>query len=86
MPEPRGSLAGRSCRILGSAQSCRLDEAGLGRRADDPVDDRFLLEEHDRRGGPNSVASRQAGVLVDRLGHSAIAARARKSSLVPPIH
>jgi hypothetical protein len=38
---------------------------GLGRRTDDPVHDRALLEEQDRRDRPDPVPSRQPGVLVD---------------------
>src|SRR6267143_4545951 len=44
-------------------------QQGLGGLTDDPVDDRAILEEHDRRDRPDRVASRQPGVLVDVHPH-----------------
>src|SRR3989475_5022923 len=38
---------------------------GFGRRTEDPVDDRALLEEQDRRDRPDPIPSRQPWILVD---------------------
>src|SRR5438445_2565036 len=65
--EKNRSYAGAPLRSVTGSRSRVHDvlQHGLGRRTDDPVDDRALLEEQDRRDRLDPVASRQPVILVD---------------------